>query len=71
VSVEVVNAGGAFEDLSGGRTTWTTARLPEISSTCPFLTVPSLRHTLTISANLGNLTLSRMTRGPSTFTTVR
>ncbi len=50
--------------------TWTTALLPAISSTCPFLTEPSPRHTLTISAYLGNLTLSKMTSGPSTLTTV-
>lgn len=31
---------------------WTTALFPLISSTCPFLTVPSPNLTLTISANL-------------------
>lgn len=48
----------------------TTAFLPQISKTYPFRTEPSPRHTLTISAYLGNLTLSRITRGPSTLTTV-
>ena len=33
VSVEVVNARSALEDLGKGRFTWTTARLPAISRT--------------------------------------
>ena len=46
--------------------TWTTAREPDTSRTWPERMVPSPRRSLTISANLGSLTLSRITRGPFT-----
>ena len=50
--------------------TCTTACLPLISRTWPFLMVPFPSLTLTISAYFGNLTLSRITSGPSTSRTV-
>ena len=51
--------------------TWTTARDPLISSTWPWRTSPLPSVSSTISAYLGNLTFSRMTRGPATPEIVR
>ena len=46
--------------------TCTTARFPDTSRTWPERSVPSPRRRLTISANWGSFTLSRITRGPFT-----
>jgi len=51
--------------------TCTTAFEPATSSTWPAREVPSASVRLTISANLGLRTFSRMTRGPLTPCTVR
>jgi hypothetical protein len=45
---------------------WTMAFLPLISRTWPLRLLPSPRVTLTISDYFGNLTSSRITKGPST-----
>ena len=50
--------------------TCTTAFEPDTSRICPLRTVPSGNVKLTISANFGNLTLSNITNGPLTPTTV-
>lgn len=50
--------------------TCTTALLPLTSSTCPERFVPSANLSCTISAYLGNLTSSKMTKGPFTPETV-
>jgi hypothetical protein len=50
--------------------TCTTAFDPDTSRTCPLRILPSGNVKLTISANFGNLTLSKMTSGPLTPTTV-
>lgn len=49
---------------------YTTAFFPLISKTYPLRMLPSDKHTLTISAYFGNLTLSKITNGPSTLITV-
>jgi hypothetical protein len=46
--------------------TWTTARDPDTSRTWPERVLPSPSVRFTISAYLGSLTLSRITRGPFT-----
>ena len=51
--------------------TWTTAFEPVTSRTWPARWLPSGSSRLTISANFGNLTLSKITRGPFTPDTVR
>jgi len=58
MGVQDIDTGGSLEDLGnlvGARKhflTCTTALLPTISRTCPFLICPSPRTTLTISAYL-------------------
>ncbi len=50
--------------------TWTIAFEPEISRIYPLRYVPSGKVKFTISANLGNFTLSKITNGPLTPVTV-